>query len=191
MSLGRLFLLPVLLLAISLRASAAPPAVGQPAPNFTVTALDGSTLTLSTLTAKGSLLVVVLRGYPGYQCPFSQQIFQSYQQQAAQFAALGTQLLFVYPGNDGSNLANDAAGMIGSQPLASNVHVVLDPDYTLTNLYGVRWDGTDQTAYPATFVVNPSHSITFAHIGQLQSDFTPASNLLAFVHASVYPNSKP
>jgi thioredoxin-dependent peroxiredoxin len=191
MSLGRLFLLPVLLLAISLPAAAASPAVGQAAPDFTVTALDGSTLSLSSLTSSGRLIIVVLRGYPGYQCPFSQQAFQSYQQQAAQFAALGTQLLFVYPGTGGSNLANDAASMIGSQPLASNVHVVLDPDYNLTNLYGVRWDATDQTAYPATFLVSSNHSVAFAHVGQLESDFTPVPNLLSFVHAAVYPNQKP
>jgi peroxiredoxin len=183
MSIGRLFLLPALLLAASVPSIAATPVVGQRAPDFTLNALDGSSLSLRQLTAAGRLVIVVLRGYPGYQCPFSQQQFQSYQQAAAQFASLSTQVLFVYPGNGGKNLSLDAADMIGSQPLPQNVHVVLDPNYSFTNLYGLRWNATDETAYPSTFLINSDRTVVFTHVGQFHSDFTPVTDTLAVVNA--------
>jgi|SRR5215472_6715310 len=183
MSLGRLFLLPALLLAVSLPALAGTPSIGQRAPDFTLPAIDGSSFSLSQLTANSRLVVVVLRGYPGYQCPFSQQQFQNYVQSASQFASLGTQVLLVYPGQDGKDLAADATEMTGSQPLPSNVHLVLDPGYTFTNLYGLRWNADNETAHPSTFLIHPDGTVVFSHIGQFHSDFTPVSNMLAVINA--------
>ncbi len=180
----RLFLLPVLLLAVSLPAVAAPPAVGQTAPDFTLPTLSGSAITLSSLARSGGpVVLVVLRGYPGYLCPFSQQIFNSYQQYAAQFAALGAQMLVVFPGAANKNLASDAASLLGSVALPSNVHLVLDPDYSFTNLYGLRWNATDETVYPSTFLINPNRQVVFSHVGQFHSDFTPVSDALLVVNA--------
>jgi O-acetyl-ADP-ribose deacetylase (regulator of RNase III) len=34
--------------------------------------------------------------------------------------------------------------------LPSNIVLVTDPDYTVTNLYGLRWDAPHETAYPST-----------------------------------------
>jgi len=73
MSMRRLFLLPALLLAVSLPSVAATPGVGQRAPDFSLPTLDGTSLSLSSLASKGPVVLILLRGYPGYQCPFSQQ----------------------------------------------------------------------------------------------------------------------
>src|SRR5215469_12469558 len=183
MSLGRLFLLPALLLAVSLPALAGTPSIGQRAPDFTLPAIDGSSFSLSQLTANSRLVVVVLRGYPGYQCPFSQPQFQNYVQSAAQFAALGTQVLFNYPGPNGSDLSTDAANLVGSQSLPSNVYLALDPGYAFTTLYGLRWDATNETAYPSTFLLHADSSVVFSHVGQFHSDFTPVTDMLAVINA--------
>src|SRR5437879_13676 len=129
MSMRRLFLLPALLLAVSLPSVAATPGVGQRAPDFTLTALDGTSVSLSSYTSQGRVVLILLRGCPGYQCPFSQQQFQSYQQAAAQFATLGTQVIFIYPGASSKSLADDAAQLLGGQSLPANMHLLLDPDY--------------------------------------------------------------
>jgi hypothetical protein len=71
MSLRRLFYLPALLLAVSLPSVAATPSVGQRAPDFTLSTPTGEQLSLSALTSQGNVVLIVLRGYPGYQCPFS------------------------------------------------------------------------------------------------------------------------
>jgi peroxiredoxin len=184
MRLGRSFLLPVLLLSASLSAAAATPSVGQRAADFTLQALDGSTLSLSQLAAGGRLVVVVLRGYPGYQCPFSQETFQTFVQSAAQFASSGTQVLFVYPGQGGDKSSGSgAAGMVGSQTLPANVHLALDPEYTFTSLYGLRWDATGETAYPSTFLIHADKMVIFSHVGQFHSDFTPVADMLTVIAA--------
>lgn len=184
MSLRRLSFLPVLLLAASLSASAATPGVGQSAPDFTLPTPGGNSLTLSSLTSQGNVVLIVLRGYPGYQCPFSQQQFQLYQQAAAQFAALGAQVLFVYPGTDSKNLMSDALQMTGLAPLPANIHIVLDPTYQVVNQYGLRWNGPSETAYPSTFVVSKGGTIYFAHTGYSFSDQTPPSDTLAVINAN-------
>ena len=58
--------------------AAAPPAgpkVGDEAKDFELVALGGEKVKLSTLTAKGPVVLVVLRGYPGYQCPLCTRQF--------------------------------------------------------------------------------------------------------------------
>ena len=184
MSMRRLILLPALLLAVSLPSVAATPGVGQRAPDFTLSTPDGSSLSLNSLTSQNRVVLILLRGYPGYQCPFSQQQFQNYQQTAAQFAALGAHVVFIYPGTGGKNLADDAAQMIGDQPLPANVHVVLDPDYVISTQYGLRWDAPDQTVYPSTFLVAKNRTVFFAHTGRSSSDLTPPADALAALSAN-------
>ncbi len=55
--------------ALPLTLNAAPPSVGDKAPDFTLKTLNDQTVRLSNLTASGKVVLVVLRGWPGYQCP--------------------------------------------------------------------------------------------------------------------------
>ncbi|MDX2033608.1 MAG: redoxin domain-containing protein [Blastocatellia bacterium] len=61
----------LLLLTLFLSAGAiAPgttPAVGDKAPDFTLTNLQGAKVRLSDVAAKGPVALIALRGYPGYQ----------------------------------------------------------------------------------------------------------------------------
>jgi peroxiredoxin len=184
MSLRRLFLLPTVLLAVSLPSVAATPGVGQRAPDFTLSTPNGERLSLSSLTGRSNVVLSLLRGYPGYQCPFSQQQFQLYEQAAATFASSNTEVLFVYPGTDSKNLAEDAINMTGSVRLPGNIHVVIDPNYDFTNKYGLRWNEPNQTAYPTTFVLDRTGMVFFAHRGRTSSDQTPATLALAAINAN-------
>ena len=175
----RLFALPAFLLAISLPALAATPRIGEQAPDFTLPTVNGGQLTLSSLTARGSVVLVVLRGYPGYQCPFSQQQFEAYQAAAASFAAAGAEVVFVYPGDGGQELLKNARQLAGALVLPAHTHMVVDAGYEFTTLYGLRWQSTNQTAYPSTFLVDPKGMIFFAHTGRTSSDQTPPTETLA------------
>lgn len=44
-----------------------PPAVGEPARDFTLSRLDGTNVTLSRLWKSGPVVVLMLRGWVGYQ----------------------------------------------------------------------------------------------------------------------------
>jgi peroxiredoxin len=77
---------------------ATPPAVGDKAPDFSLATVTGKKLKLSDLTAKSSVALIVLRGYPGYQCPYCNLQVQDFLKKAEAFAAAGVQVVLVYPG---------------------------------------------------------------------------------------------
>src|SRR5260370_19778223 len=62
-----------LLFGISFFATAETPDIGQKAPDFTLSTPEGHSLSLSGLTSKGTVVLIVLRGFPGYQCPYCQR----------------------------------------------------------------------------------------------------------------------
>ena len=45
------------------------PEVGKKAPDFALESVTGETVKLSKLVDKSPVVLVMLRGYPGYQCP--------------------------------------------------------------------------------------------------------------------------
>lgn len=141
----------VFLLAPNL-ATAQTPDVGQKAPAFTLSTPDGHPLTLSEFTGRGTVVLVVLRGYPGYQCPYCTRQVHDFVENADKFAAAGAQVLLVYPGPP-ADLDQRAKEFLEKQnPLPANIHLVTDPDYRFTRQYGLRWDAPHETAYPSPFL---------------------------------------
>ena len=68
-----------LTLAIPLAARADdPPKVGDAAPDFKLKTLEDQEIRLGDLTAKGKVVLVVLRGWPGYQCPICERQVQDF-----------------------------------------------------------------------------------------------------------------
>jgi thioredoxin-dependent peroxiredoxin len=153
------------------------PKVGDKAADFTLQSLDGATVRLSEETARGPVVLVVLRGWPGYDCPFCTRQFSDLHKNADNFAKAGARVLLVYPG-PGDGLQAHAAAFTASRPMPVRFRVLLDPDYTFTQAYGLRWDGPKETAYPSTFVVDTGGVVTFAHISREHGDRVTAETLL-------------
>jgi peroxiredoxin len=145
-------------------------------------------LTLSEFTAKGPVALIVLRGYPGYQCPYCQRQVHDFLIYADKFYALGTQILLVYPGPP-ADLDQHAREFLAKQnPLPANLHLVIDPDYKFTNKYGLRWDEPKETAYPTTFLIDHSEIVFFRKISHSHGDRTTAADVLAELeHAKLHP----
>ncbi len=174
-----LTLLPALLLALLLpvAASAATPLVGQEAPNFSLQTPDGKTLSLAQFSTKGPVALILLRGYPGYQCPYCVKQVHDYVENASNLAAAGIQVVLVYPGPP-AQLSDHAKEFLAKQnQLPDNVHLVVDPDYQMTNLYGLRWDAPHETAYPSTFLINKG-VISWSKISNGHGDRTTAQDVL-------------
>jgi peroxiredoxin len=161
------------------------PDVGQKAPAFTLATPDGKPLALTALTAKGPVVLVVLRGYPGYQCPFCVRQVHDFIANADKFAALGTQVLLVYPGPP-AELDQKAREFLTKQnPLPPGISLVIDPDYKFTDQYGLRWDVPRETAYPTTFLIDRHDMIFFRRISKEHGDRTTAADILGELqHAS-------
>ena len=78
--------------------AAAPPAVGEKAPDFTLSTPEGKHIRLSDVTSMGPVVLVVLRGYPGYQCPYCNRQVQDFMQNSKAFADAGARVVMIYPG---------------------------------------------------------------------------------------------
>src|SRR6187397_632894 len=74
------------------------PKVGDPAPDFTLAQIDGTKLTLSTELKSGPVVLIVGRGWVGYQCPFCQRQFGDFLRNAKDLEAAGARVIWVYPG---------------------------------------------------------------------------------------------
>lgn len=153
------------------------PKVGDTARDFTLQGLDGVAVRLSEQLARGSVVLVVLRGYPGYQCPFCTRQFGDYLTNAPKFEAAKAQVLFVYPG-PAEGLREHAVAFTAGEPLPTAFRILTDPDYGFTLAYGLRWEAPQETAYPSTFVFNRNGVVSFAHISRSHGDRATAASVL-------------
>jgi peroxiredoxin len=168
--------LGTLLLSVSL--SAETPKVGAKAPDFTLLTPTGTPVQLSRKERKANIVLVVLRGYPGYQCPYCQRQAHDFIEHAPAFAAKKTIVLLVYPGPP-ADLDQHAKEFLATQAnLPANVVMAIDPDYKMTTLYDLRWDDPHETAYPSTFILDRSGAILFEKISHSHGDRTTAQDIL-------------
>ena len=108
------------------------PAVGAKAPDFTLSTPTGKTVTMLGEQRGHGLVLVVLRGFPGYQCPYCVKQVHDFVDHASDFAAKGTRVLLVYPGPP-ADLDQHAREFLEKQAeLPSNIVLVTDPDYKMT-----------------------------------------------------------
>lgn len=159
-------LLALVALAIGLFSAraATPPQVGDAAPEFTLNTLDGKAVVLKDLTAKQRVVLVVLRGWPGYQCPVCTKQVHDFVAKADEFKGQAT-VLMIYPG-PAEKLKEHAEEFLKNKGWPKEFQFVTDPDYTFTKAYGLRWDAPGETAYPSTFIVDMGGKIRFAKVSK-------------------------
>lgn len=168
--------------ATNATAGPAAPKVGDEARDFELDALGGGKVKLSELTATGPVVLVVLRGYPGYQCPLCTRQFGEFVGQADAFKAAGAKVVFVYPGPS-DKLKERAAEFVKGKDYPDHFTILLDPDYTFTTSYGLRWDAKNETAYPSTFVLDKDRKVLFAKVSTGHGDRSAAGAVLKAVPA--------
>ena len=160
------------------------PIVGAKAPDFMLSTPTGKSVMLSTEQKGHDLVLVILRGFPGYQCPYCMKQVHDFVDHASDFKAKNTRVLLVYPGPP-ADLDQHAKEFLEKQAeLPSNVVLVTDPDYKVTNLYGLRWDAPHETAYPSTFVLNKKGMVVFEKISHSHGDRLSAQDALDHLSAN-------
>ena len=145
------------------------PKVGDTAADFELNALDKGKVKLSSLTKSGSVVLVVLRGFPGYQCPLCTRQVGELMGRAKEFSAAKTQVIMVYPG-PAEGLKAHAVEFVQGKTLPKPFRIVLDPDFQFTSKYALRWDAPNETAYPSTFVIDRKRKIVFAKVSHSHGD---------------------
>ena len=154
------------------------PEVGAKAPDFTLSTPSGKVVSMSSERQGRGLVLVILRGYPGYQCPYCVRQVHDFVEHAPDFAARNVRVLLVYPGPP-ADLNQHARKFLEKQAnLPSNILLVTDPDYAVTNLYDLRWNAPNETAYPSTFVLGKDGSVVFEKISRGHGDRLSAQDAL-------------
>ena len=163
--------------AVLAQAPAAPPAVGQKAPDFTLDGLDGSPMKLSAELQKGPVVLVLLRGWPNYQCPFCVRQYGDFIAHKAELAAAGARVIWIYPG--AADVKQHAEAFVAKSEVPPNFRLALDSAYAFTNAYHLRWEAKDETTYPSTFVVDRGGVIRWALVSKEHGGRAAAADVVA------------
>jgi len=153
------------------------PKEGEMAPDFALKTLDEKSVELQGLTEKGTVVLVVLRGWPGYQCPLCQRQVHDLVSNAKELRKTGAQMLFVYPG-PADQLKAHAQEFLQNKEWPSDFLFVTDPDYAFTMAYGLRWNATNETAYPSTFIIDRNKKVRFSHVSREHGGRVASKELL-------------
>lgn len=157
---------------------AAPPEVGEPAPAADLQTLEGEDVTLESLTEGGPAVVVVLRGYPGYQCPICRGQVNGFMKASKKFEDAGAKVVMIYPG-DVDDLDAKAKQFLGTTELPEHFRFVLDPDFAFTNAWDLRWDAPRETAYPSAFLLDSEGKVRAAKVSKAHGGRVTAEQALA------------
>jgi peroxiredoxin Q/BCP len=145
--------------------------------DFALTDLDGKLVSLSTTLQKGPAVLVVLRGWPGYQCPFCTRQFGEFLSHAQDFAKYDATVLFVYPG-PAAGLAEHAREFRAERPLPPHFRFLVDRDMRWLTEHGLRWKAEGETSYPSTLVLDRQGEVRFAITGKVHGARASTAQLL-------------
>jgi len=148
------------------------------APPFDVRTLDNKPVRLIELRKRGPVVLVVLRGYPGYQCPFCTRQVAEFFGTAGNFEKRKATVVMVYPGPSES-LKKYGQEFLAGQEIPKAFRFALDPDFRFTESYGLRWKAESETAYPSTFVIDRDGRIAYAKISHSHGDRAPVADVIA------------
>lgn len=155
-----------------------PPGVGDTVPDFELNTPTGQPVKLSTLTESGQVVLLVLRGWPGYQCSICTRQVRDYLSAAEDFRKAEARVVLVYPGPS-EDLQAHAKEFQKPFEWPENFVYLYDPDYAMVNAYDLRWDAPRETAYPSTFVIDETLTIRFARVSDSHGGRTKAKDVLA------------
>lgn len=154
---------------------AAAPAVGEPAPNFTLPAASGKQVELAKLLKQGP---VVLMWYRGGWCPYCNIQLRTYQQVLPRFEKLGAQLVAISPELPDKSLSTRQKNELAFHVLSdvgNQVAAKYDIAYTLPQpvqdkfqgkLDLAAFNGDESATLPlsATFVIAPDGTVAYRFI---------------------------
>lgn len=171
------FFLSLYFVGLSVQADERKLESGDVAVPFKTTDLEGQPFEFEpSKTGRWSVLVF-LRGYPGYQCPLCTRQVAELLTKKEELAATRADIVLVYPGVN-KDLTEKSKEFLADAQLPSGFKLVVDQDYKVVNAYRVRWQAPRETAYPSTFVIDPTGTIRYAKISQTHGDRAPVKEVL-------------
>ena len=153
------------------------PQVGQVAPDIKWTDAKGKKHALMEMTKQSKVVLLVLRGWPGYQCGICNRQVAQFIGQKEKFESMGAQVVMIYPG-PAELLVDHAKQFQGDRVFEGAFHYVIDPGYGFTNAWNLRWDAPRETAYPATYILGEGNKVEFANVSKTHGGRVKAGRVL-------------
>ncbi|MCZ6565406.1 MAG: redoxin domain-containing protein [Gammaproteobacteria bacterium] len=160
------------------------PIEGSKFKDFSGTTMNGVPFKLSKFVEKGTVAVVMLRGFPGYQCPVCSTQVAGYMAKSEEFEKHNTPVVFIYPGKvkDLDKRAKEFTSPLEEKvDLPSNFIFVIDNNYKITNLLDLRWNAKNETAYPAAFIIDHKGYIQYLKVSDNHHDRASADEIIEFL----------
>ena len=132
---------------------------------------------LKDLYAEGPVVVIVLRGYPGYQCPLCSKQVGAMINRVKALKAAAHKVVLIYPG-ESSELERQAKKFMGSRTLPEPMILVRDPDMEMVSEWGLRWNAPRETAYPATYIVKSNGRIAWRKVSNSHAGRSNAQEII-------------
>lgn len=151
--------------------------LGETAIDFELKTIQEETVQFSKMNNESFVVLLVLRGWVGYQCPVCNRQVGSFIAEAEKLEKFGVKILMVYPGPS-EDLKKYASAFAEDFDLPANFYFALDPDYSMIDKYGLRWDAPKETAYPSTFVIDKSGKIVYSKISKTHGDRAKVEEVL-------------
>lgn len=141
------------------------PKIGEQVEDFSlpVVGSEDEELSLREMYHEGPTVVVVLRGFPGYQCPLCSKQVNSLANRAETLGKLAHRVILVYPGPS-NELEQHASDFIGPRTLPEPMVVVRDAEMRMVESWGLRWKAPRETAYPSTFVIDTDGTVVWSKV---------------------------
>lgn len=144
--------------------------------SYTFKDTNGKEVNLNNLRGKKDVVLVVMRGYPGYVCPYCSAQTGRFIQHYQEFAKRDAELLIVYPGPakhiaDFVQAAKTQSQSQGEVPFP----VLLDEDFKMVERLGISGD----MAKPSTFILDRQGQVRFAYVGATLTDRPSLKAILA------------
>lgn len=166
------------LLPMAARAADEPLDVGQKVTDFELPVVgDDGYVMLSDEYKQGPVVVIVLRGYPGYQCPLCSGQVASLANRAKALAKNAHRVILVYPG-PATELERHAEEFMGARSLPEPLVLVRDADMNMVDDWGLRWDAVKETAYPSTYVIDASGRVAWKKVSTSHAGRSTAEEIL-------------
>ncbi len=154
-------------------------AIGDPVTDFTLPVVgNDGTVTLSDEYKQGPVVLVMLRGYPGYQCPLCSRQVGSLAKLAGEFRELAHRVIMVYPG-EAPMLDKHAEEFMGKATLPSPLVMVRDPGMKMVADWQLRWDSPKETAYPSTYVIDRDGKVRWSKVSDSHGGRASSEEILS------------
>lgn len=153
------------------------PGVGEKAADFSLMTLDGKKVELAELLKTGPVVLIELRGWVGYQCPVCSTQVHDFVAKSKEILASGAKVVLVYPG-PADKLKAHAEEFVAGKGLPEGFLFVTDPGMAFVTGAGLRWVAPNETAYPATFVIDKTGVVRYSNVSKTHGGRPPAADVV-------------